>query len=87
MATVGTYTLLVGDGNRPAIALGGDREWVLPSGAPEVGRLADHLVINRPDYRPVVLSAGPNGIIETPFDVNGALANGDDLYALVTGGR
>jgi hypothetical protein len=127
---VGTYTLLVGDGNRPAIALGGDREWVLPPGAPEVGRLADHLVINRPDYRPVaidlrsgwrgpyldapviksdpwgnryalnakglqhgrpfaviVLSAGPNGIIETPFDVNGALANGDDLYALVTGGR
>ena len=127
----GTYTLLVGDGNRPGIPLGGDREWGLPPGAPEVDRLADHLVINGPDYRPVaanirsgwrgpyldapaikpdpwghryalnarglqngesfvviVLSAGPNGIVETPFfEVDGELDPGDDVYALVAGSR
>ena len=31
----------------------------------------------------VVLSAGPNGIIETPFDSSGATPGGDDLLAIV----
>jgi len=31
----------------------------------------------------VVLSAGPNGIIDTPFDMPGAAPGGDDLIAIV----
>ena len=33
----------------------------------------------------VVLSAGPNGIIETPFDTPGATPGGDDLLAVIAG--
>jgi hypothetical protein len=35
----------------------------------------------------IVLSAGPDGIIETPFSVDGAAAGGDDLVALISTGR
>jgi hypothetical protein len=32
----------------------------------------------------VLLSAGPNGVIETPFDAIGAVPGGDDLIAVVS---
>lgn len=34
-----------------------------------------------------VLSAGPNGLVETPYDVDGVTAGGDDVLALVSSGR
>jgi len=37
-------------------------------------------------YDVFVLSAGANGIIETPFLVDGVVAGGDDMVALVSGG-
>lgn len=35
----------------------------------------------------IVLSAGPNGLIETPFDVDGIVAGGDDILAVVSTGQ
>jgi prepilin-type N-terminal cleavage/methylation domain-containing protein len=32
-----------------------------------------------------VISAGPNGIIETPFDVDGVTPRGDDIIAVIAG--
>jgi hypothetical protein len=37
-------------------------------------------------YDVFVLSAGANGIVETPFLVDGVIAGGDDMVALVSGG-
>jgi hypothetical protein len=34
-----------------------------------------------------VLSAGPNGLVETPYEADGVVAGGDDVLALVSSGR
>ncbi|MBI3262771.1 MAG: hypothetical protein HYZ58_06430 [Acidobacteria bacterium] len=126
-----TQDLLVGDGEAPALGVGGDPRWL---GAPEeqrVGSLADHLVTNDVKYGrapgnlnvvragwrgpyiengigpdpwghryevnvkalakgggldTIVISAGPNGVIETAFEGDGLIAGGDDIVALVSSG-
>jgi type II secretory pathway pseudopilin PulG len=35
----------------------------------------------------IVLSAGPDGVIDTPFDVDGVAPAGDDLIAVISAGR
>jgi hypothetical protein len=34
----------------------------------------------------IVISAGPNGIIETPFQVDGVRPGGDDIVAVASNG-
>lgn len=121
-----SFTVLVGPGDSPAVADGGDSRWVLPSGSSDVDLLMHHLVMNGPGYGPspesatrrwrgpylqndvaadpwghryavnvrwlsmrngldvIVLSAGPNGLIETPFEGDGLRPGGDDVVALVS---
>jgi hypothetical protein len=124
-----TFTLLVGDGERPHVSTGTASAWELPLTSPDVDALANHLVTNGPSYRRlpismgggwrgpyldsgvirpdpwghryavnvkglrdrsfavIVLSAGPNGVIETPFTLTPGMPTGDDVYALVARGR
>jgi hypothetical protein len=35
----------------------------------------------------IVLSPGPNGIVETAFDADGLTPGGDDIVAVIAGGR
>jgi type II secretory pathway pseudopilin PulG len=35
----------------------------------------------------IAISPGPNGIIETPFDADGTTPGGDDIVAVIAGGR
>lgn len=115
--------LLVGPGSVPIVLVEGAAPWALPSAAPNVGDLSQHLIQNAIGYperhatgsvgwrgpyldsalradpwgrryavnaqaarsgeRVIVLSAGPNGVIETSF--NGITAGGDDITALMFG--
>lgn len=121
-----TVDLLVGDGDVPQLAPGGDARWIAPAGD-RVGLLRDQLILKPAMYSlpsrqvlskgwrgpyienaigadpwghryainvrflregdgrdTVVLSAGPNGVIETPFEEQALLPGGDDIVALVS---
>ena len=121
-----TIDLLVGDGEVPQVAPGGDPRWIAPVGG-RVVLLRDQLILKPAMYSlpspavlskgwrgpylenvagadpwghryainlvflrasdgrdTVVLSAGPNGIVETPFEDQSIVPGGDDIVALVS---
>jgi type II secretory pathway pseudopilin PulG len=122
--------LLVGPGDVPVLADGGDTAWTADVDGTRVARLEDHLMVNTPGYPTrqsgpryvaggwrgsylnqltpdpwghryainvrtcasgqadtIVLSPGPNGVVETAFAADGVSPGGDDVVAVIAGGR
>lgn len=119
-------TLLVTEGEIPAVEGQNEMDWTLAVDGPRVQALSDHLVDNGANYPQgsegsrwrgpyierlsadpwgsryavnaqflsgragvitVVLSAGPDKKIETPFRLEKLLIGGDDLIALISSGH